>query len=152
MYYKGKFKLKNRQKYKGDSTKIQYRSSWELKFMIYCDTNEAIERWSSEKIRIPYISRINNGKKRNYIVDFWIKLKSGKEYLIEIKPKKQTVEPKPPKTKSQKSLHTYLYSKLMFENNKDKWVAANDFANNNKMIFKVASEDDLAKWGINING
>jgi len=120
--------------------------------MIYCDTNEAIERWSSEKIRIPYISRINNGKKRNYIVDFWIKLKSGKEYLIEIKPKKQTVEPKPPKTKSQKSLHTYLYSKLMFENNKDKWVAANDFANNNKMIFKVASEDDLAKWGINING
>jgi len=150
MYYKGTYKLKNRQKYKGDPTKIKYRSSWELKFMIYCDTKDIVEKWSSEKIHIPYISSINNGKRRRYIVDFWMKLKSGTEYLIEIKPKKQTSQPKPPKHKSQKSLHNYLYSKLMFENNKDKWAAAGSFAKQNNMIFKIATEEDLKKWGIDV--
>jgi hypothetical protein len=152
MYYKGKYKLKNPSKYKGNTAKIQYRSSWELKFMIYCDTKDVVERWSSEKIRIPYISSINNNKRRNYIVDFWIKLKSGNEYLIEIKPKKQTTEPKPPKVKSQKALHNYLYSKFMFENNIDKWTAAERFAKENKMTFVIATEDVLANWGIKIYG
>lgn len=150
MYHKGLFKLKNRQKYKGDASKIRFRSSWERAFMIYCDKNENIVKWSSEQIQIPYISRINNGKRRRYLIDFWIRLKSGKEYILEIKPKSQTSEPKPPKVKTKKSIHSYLYSKLMFENNKDKWNAAMAFAATNKLDFMIVTEHKLRSWGIKI--
>ena len=42
MAYKGKYKPKNRNKYKGDPTKIIYRSLWERRFMVYCDENPSI--------------------------------------------------------------------------------------------------------------
>jgi hypothetical protein len=53
MAYKGKYKPQNPQKYKGDPTKIIYRSLWERKFMVYCDTNVNILQWASEEVIIP---------------------------------------------------------------------------------------------------
>lgn len=41
-YYQGKYKVKNYQKYKGDPTNVIYRSSWELKFLKYCDDNDNV--------------------------------------------------------------------------------------------------------------
>ena len=38
MSYSGKFKVKNLSKYKGDFDNVIYRSLWERKFMVYCDT------------------------------------------------------------------------------------------------------------------
>ena len=46
MSYKGRFKPKQYKKYKGDPTKIVYRSMWELRFMKYCDKNPYILEWS----------------------------------------------------------------------------------------------------------
>ena len=60
--YKGNFKIKNPQKYKGNPTNIIYRSLMELRFMKHCDTNDNILKWSSEEIAIPYISPINSTK------------------------------------------------------------------------------------------
>ena len=54
MAYKGKYKPKNRSKYKGDPTKIIYRSLWERRFMVYCDENPSIIKWASEEVVIPY--------------------------------------------------------------------------------------------------
>ena len=54
MSYKGRFKPKHYKKYKGDPTKVIYRSMWELRFMKYCDKNPSILEWSSEEIIIPY--------------------------------------------------------------------------------------------------
>ena len=60
MSYKGRFKPKEYKKYKGDPTKVVYRSMWELRFMKYCDSNPSILEWSSEEIVIPYRSLDNN--------------------------------------------------------------------------------------------
>ena len=39
MSYKGKYNPRNPEKYKGNPHNIIYRSLWERKFMVYCDTN-----------------------------------------------------------------------------------------------------------------
>ena len=97
MSYKGKYRPKNRQKYKGDVGEVVYRSLWELKFMKYCDTNNKILKWSSEEIIIPYKSPVDNRVHR-YFPDFYVKYKDIKgkirEKVVEIKPAKQVKEPK----------------------------------------------------------
>ena len=90
--YKGKFKIKNPQKYKGNPSNIIYRSLMELRFMKWCDNNEKILKWSSEEIVIPYISPIDN-KKHRYFPDFLIQTTKG-WILIEVKPQIQTKPPK----------------------------------------------------------
>ena len=45
MAYKGKFRPQNYKKYKGDPTKIIYRSGWELKFMKYLDRQPEVLLW-----------------------------------------------------------------------------------------------------------
>ena len=100
MSYKGKYQPRNPQKYVGDSTNIIYRSLWERKFMIYCDTNDNVLEYASEEIAIPYRSPID-GKVHRYFPDFYIKVKESngiiEKYLIEIKPYKQTMPPPKPK-------------------------------------------------------
>ena len=72
MSYKGRYIAKNPKKYKGDPQKITYRSLWERKFMMYCDTNESVIEWSSEEIIIPYLSPWD-GRIHRYFPDFYIK-------------------------------------------------------------------------------
>ena len=91
MRYKGKFRPQNREKYKGNSSNIVYRSGWELNFMKYLDRQPEVLQWNSEEIIIPYKSPID-GKWHRYYPDFWVRTSKG-ESLIEIKPKKQ---PNPP--------------------------------------------------------
>ena len=95
MSYKGKYRPSYPKKYKGDPTNIIYRSLWERKFMVYCDKNEKILEWGSEEIALPYRSPIDNRIHR-YFPDFYVKeqLSDGsiKKYLVEIKPKRQTIE------------------------------------------------------------
>ena len=50
MSYSGKYKPTNIEKYKGDHRNIIYRSLWERKFMVYCDSNEKILEWGSEEL------------------------------------------------------------------------------------------------------
>ena len=102
--YKGKFKPKNYQKYDGDPTNIIYRSLWELKFMNWCDKNRDIVKWSSEEIAIPYKSPLDN-RYHLYFPDFYMKVREPdgrKEYLVEVKPKAQVLEPKPSKYKTKR--------------------------------------------------
>ena len=51
--YKGRYTPENPKKYIGDPSKIVYRSSWERRFMIYCDRNPLILSWASEELAIP---------------------------------------------------------------------------------------------------
>ena len=100
MSYKGKYYPSFPRKYKGDPTNIVYRSLWERKFMVYCDKNQNILEWASEEIAIPYRSPIDNRVHR-YFPDFYMKVKETngkiKNYVIEVKPAKQTKPPKKPK-------------------------------------------------------
>lgn len=143
MYYSGKFSPKNYSKYKGNPTKIEYRSSWELKFMNYCDMNSSILEWSSEEIIIPYFCPVQN-KYRRYFVDFYIKVveKTGdiKKYLIEIKPKYQLSVPNQnPKKKTKR----WITENTTYATNQAKWKAAKEYCEDRLMEFKILTEDDL---------
>ena len=65
----GRFKPRNPGKYKGDPSNIIYRSSWEKKFMLWCDCNLNVLEWGSEEIVIPYRSPLDRRVHR-YFPDF----------------------------------------------------------------------------------
>ena len=90
-YHQGKYNIKIPNKYSGDPTNVVYRSSWELKFMNWCDNNSSVLSWSSEETIVPYRSPIDM-KLHRYFLDFKIKVNSNdgiKTYLVEIKPSSQ---------------------------------------------------------------
>lgn len=142
MSYKGKYKPSYPKKYKGDPNNIIYRSLWERRFMKYCDLNENILEWGSEEIALPYVSPVDNRVHR-YFPDFYIKVKEStgqiKKYLIEIKPKKQTIPPPKPKRQTK----GYLYEVVEYAKNQAKWKSAQEFCEDNQWEFKVLTEDDL---------
>lgn len=141
-FLKGVFSPKNPKKYRGDPTKIMYRSSWERKFMDYCDLKESIVEWSSESTVVPYRYDID-GKVHRYFIDFRILVreKNGetKTYLVEIKPKKQTQPPKTPKRRSK----SYLYESFQYVKNQNKWEAAKKYAEAKGWKFIVLTEAEL---------
>ena len=142
MSYKGKYKPRLPKKYKGDPTNIIYRSLWERKFMMYCDSNSNILEWGSEEIALPYRSPVDN-KVHRYFPDFYIKLKENggkiKRMLIEVKPLKQTMKPKKPKRKTK----GYIYEIYEYAKNQAKWEAAQNFCDDRKWEFKIMTEKEL---------
>jgi hypothetical protein len=110
--------------------------------MKYCDLNENILEWGSEEIALPYRSPLD-GKIHRYFPDFYIKVKESngqiKKYLIEIKPKKQTVEPKV----RQRKTKGYIFEVTEWVRNQAKWKAAKDFCEDRLWEFKVLTEDEL---------
>ena len=145
MTYKGRYKVKNYKKYKGDPTKVIYRSSWERSVFRYLDGNDDILEWNSESYVIPYLCRTDNRMHR-YFVDIYFRYKNGKRFLVEIKPKYQTVPPKKPKRQTKK----YLSEVNTYLKNVSKWEAANKWANDRGYYFQVWHEDTLREIGIKI--
>jgi TnsA endonuclease N terminal len=145
MSYKGKYQPSFPKKYKGDPTNIIYRSLWERRFMVYCDTNERILEWGSEELALPYRSPVD-GKIHRYFPDFLIKVKESngatKKYMIEIKPKKQTLPPPKP----QRQTKGYIYEAYEYAKNQAKWEAAREWCADRGYEFKVITENEL---GIN---
>jgi uncharacterized protein YprB with RNaseH-like and TPR domain len=141
-YKQGLFVPRNRDKYIGDITKINYKSSWELKFMIWCDENPDVIKWNSEDIIIPYFSRVDN-KERRYYIDFVFEGKktNGETelYLVEIKPDSQTKVP----IKQNRMTPRYLKECYDYQVNLDKWDAANKFAKQKNAKFIILTEYDL---------
>lgn len=143
MAYSGLYKPVNPQKYRGNPTRIIYRSMWEKKFMIFCDHTSSIVEWGSEEIFIPYRSPID-GRVHRYYPDFYIKVKTkeGKyeKYIIEIKPKRQTIKPN---DKPKRKTATWKREVLTYIKNRAKWDAAEDFCEDRQMKFKILTEDHL---------
>lgn len=142
MAYSGKYRPVNHKKYKGDPRAVFYRSLWELKFMKWCDNHDHILEWGSEEIVVPYRSPLD-GRVHRYFVDFYAKVrnKSGtaKKYLIEVKPKKQTVEPKIPQRKTKR----YLTEVTTYITNQAKWEAAREWCADHGLEFIILTEDHL---------
>ena len=109
MAYKTKFIPENASKYIGDPARIICRSLWERKVCKWMDSNLNVIRWGSEELAI----------------------------LIEVKPKKQTVEPKKRKTK------TYLQESMTFKINTSKWKAAENFCKKQGWKFLIMTEDHI---------
>lgn len=142
MSYKGKFKPKFPTKYRGNLDNITWRSSWEFKVMKYLDETPGVLEWASEEIVIPYISPLDN-KYHRYFVDFYAKIKNNKglveNILIEVKPFKETLPPKPRKQRTAK----YLKEETTYLVNQAKWAAARHYAENNGWKFYVMTEKEL---------
>ncbi len=142
MAYKGRYNPVNPKKYKGNPQNIIYRSLWERKFMVYCDTNDKILEWGSEEIIIPYISPWDS-KVHRYFPDFYIKVKQSngniKKFIIEVKPKKQTRPPKPVVRKTKR----WINEVRTFGINEAKWKHATKWCKDNDMEFKILTEEEL---------
>lgn len=140
--YKGRYRVTNPSKYKGDLKEIVYRSSWELRFMKWCDNNPSVLEWGSETIVIPYRSPVDN-KFHRYFVDFYIKVKNKNgtttKYLVEIKPEKFTKPPEIPQKKTKR----FIEEVFQYGTNQAKWKAANEFCVDRGMQFLVLTENDL---------
>lgn len=146
--HQGKYQVKNRLKYKGNPDLVMYRSGWELSFLIWLDTNPDVVSYSSEELVIPYRCE-TDGRMHRYFPDFQIEFKDGSKYIIEIKPKKETVQPKV-SSGSKKSKKTILHEALTWQKNKSKWLAAMDYAKKKGWIFAVWTEHKLKEVGCKI--
>ena len=135
-FAKGKFSPKNQEKYVGLKNPT-YRSSWEHAFMRLCDEHPNVAKWASESIKIPYRHPFT-GKYTVYVPDFFIVYtdKNGRKNaeLVEVKPKSQT---------NMNDAGKSFAKKKQVALNMAKWEAANAYAKQNKIRFRVLSEEQL---------
>ena len=107
--------------------------------MKYFDLHTDVIKWSSEETVIKYISPIDN-KPHRYFIDFMVQYKKtdGKieTAIIEVKPEKQTKPPAPPKRKTK----WFIKEVMEWEKNKAKWAAANKYAEEKGIEFKILTE------------
>ena len=148
MSYKGKFRPKNPNKYKGNPSNIIYRSLLERRFMVYLDNNPSILKWQSEEIIIPYVSPVDNRVHR-YFPDFYIKYKNsdGKiiEELIEVKPFNQCSPPNPKRklTKTGRTSKRYLKEVQTYIVNDAKWNQAMKYCKDRNWKWRILTEKDI---------
>ena len=139
-FARGKFAFKNKEKYIGLKTPT-YRSGWEHAFMRLCDEHPNVAKWASESIKIPYRHPLT-GKYTVYVPDFFIVYndKEGRKHaeLVEVKPKAQTT--------MENAGRSHAKQKQVVINTA-KWEAANAYARQRKIRFRVVSEDQLFHQG-----
>lgn len=134
-YVQGQYTPINPEKYVG-SYPIIFRSSWEHKVMVMFDTNPNILNWASESLKIPYQNPFT-GKYTVYVPDFVVTYVDAKGQrkaeIIEVKPAKETFleQAKSPKAKAAVALNTF------------KWAAAQAFARQHGMTFRVMNEGNI---------
>jgi hypothetical protein len=142
MAHKGKFKPKNPQKYRGNTSNITYRSGWERQCMMWFDSSPTVLEWNSEGAVVRYISPVD-GESHRYFIDFYAKIKRSdglvENLLIEVKPFKQTQEPKPRKRKTMASINEENTWKV----NDAKWKAARKVAESLGWKFMIVTEYEL---------
>lgn len=148
MAYSGRFKPKNPNKYKGDPTKVIYRSMWEFKFFRYLDVHPDVVWWQSEEVIVPYLSPID-GKRHRYFPDVIVHSKmpdgSFKTLMIEIKPKYQTRPPDISKSRTEKgrASRKYINEVKTWGINDAKWKAAKSYCAAKGWEFQIYTEDQL---------
>ena len=119
------YRPSNQEKYNG-SFPIISRSSWETQAMRYFDKCSKCISWGSESAVVRYYDPTKQ-KTRRYFIDFTavFETKDGshKKFYIEVKPHRQTLQPKPTKRKKQK---TFINECQTYDTNMAKRQAARD--------------------------
>ena len=137
MRYQGKYRPTFPKKYKGDYHNIIYRSSWEYKFMVWCDRSSSVTEWGSEEIIVPYTSPAD-GRRHRYFPDFYLKI-GRKKYMVEVKPLNQTKEPK----KQKRNTKRYITEVVTYAVNQAKWKAATEYCKDRGWQFMLITEKEL---------
>jgi hypothetical protein len=135
-FAQGKFVPSQPAKYIGNKIPT-YRSSWEWRFMQFCDTHPSIQRWACESIKVPYRNPLN-GRNSIYVPDFLIqyvdKNNATQVDIIEIKPQNQAVLESVGKNKTRQA---------QFIQNQAKWAAATNWCKQQGIRFRVVTENEL---------
>ena len=140
-YKQGQFHPQNKEKYKG-TIPVIYRSSWELKLFMMLDKDPRCLSWGSESCIVRYKFR---GKIHRYFIDVNAKFKTNngvQNFLIEVKPYRQTIPPVPSKRKKRK---TVIYENYEWAKNQAKWKYARDYAAQRGAKFIILTEKELFK-------
>lgn len=142
MAHSGRYTVINPAKYKGDPTNVIFRSLWELYCFQWCDTSGSVKEWVSEEIVVPYLYEVDQ-KYHRYFIDLKITFADNSTVLVEIKPEKETVQPKRP-DKSKR----YITEALTYVKNQCKWKAADEYAKDRGWKFQIWTEKTLVANGI----
>jgi hypothetical protein len=81
-----------------------------------------------------------------YLVDLCITFSNGQTYLIEIKPKAQTVEPK----RRSRVTKAYITEVMTYAKNISKWEAAEAYCKDRGYTFSIWTEDVIKGLGIKL--
>ena len=142
----GKFRPRHPEKYLGNYGNILYRSSWELKFMQWCDQSEQIVAWQSEERRVPYYDPVAK-KRRTYYPDFYIRYRRNDgiivEELVEVKPAKQV---KGPPQNPKRRTKAWLNEVRTYVTNQAKWKAAAEYCEDRGYNFRLITEKEIKPW------
>lgn len=142
----GYFTPLNPKKYKGESDAVIYRSSWELKFLQYCDNNDKVLEYAAEPIGIPYFNPLTK-KTSKYWIDCYMKTSntdgSTTDWLIEVKPNKYLTPPPQPKRLTDNQVKTYARHAKAYVVNSAKFEAARAYAHEHRMKFGIITENFL---------
>lgn len=132
----------NKEKYVGEKFPV-CRSQWEKRFCLWCDKNRNVLAWSSEPFPISYYDVVRQ-KNRQYYPDFLVRTQnrdgSRVTWIVEVKPKKETIQPIRNKRKKQEK---YIAEAQRFATNISKWKAASAFAKSKGWKFKLITETEL---------
>jgi hypothetical protein len=142
MTYKGKYKVKNKDKYSGASDNVIYRSLWERNVFRWCDENKSIKSWSSEEVVVPYLFEVDK-KYHRYFVDLKITFDTDKTILVEIKPAKELSPPK-----GSRRTRQYISEGMTYVKNQNKWKAAKEYALDRGWEFHIWTEKELEAMNI----
>ena len=110
--------------------------------MSFLDQNENVLEWSSEEVVVPYVSP-KDGRHHRYYPDFLAKMMkedgSIKTVMIEVKPKKETKEPR----KQSKVTQKYITEVVTWGINQAKWKAAQEYCADRQWDFMIITEEHL---------
>ena len=109
--------------------------------MQWCDRSPNILRYGSEEFCVPYYNPVKQ-KVCRYFPDFIIEVledNKTKKYVIEIKPKKQTIPP----VKGNKQTKTFIHEVNTYVVNQAKWTAIQEWCADRMLEFKVITEQEL---------
>lgn len=139
VWAQGVYVPRNANKYVGRGNP-RYRSGWEFAFFNFCDNNDAVLEWASEAISIKYRHPFT-GKITNYVPDVFMRYRTKNNKicteLIEIKPRKQSM------IEGRMSER----DRMVVAINHAKWQAAQAFCQQNRIVFRVLTEDVLFHQG-----
>lgn len=142
-FRQGKYRPEHPEKYIGDITNIQFRSSWELQAFQFLDRNPNVKKWASEEIKISYIKPLPDGslKPSLYIPDLYVEYVNKKgQYIremIEVKPVKYT------QASTAKRSKTRLNENYIYVVNLAKFEAADRWCKPRGIKFTVLTENQL---------
>jgi|WetSurMetagenome_2_1015567.scaffolds.fasta_scaffold16525_2 hypothetical protein len=135
------FVPKNKDKFVGEYAPL--RSGYEKKFAEWLDKTPAIIKWAYESVVVSYYDPVKR-KRRRYYPDFTLAVQNANgtvsAYLVEIKPLKETQQPK--KTPGLQPV-VYRRQLLTYFNNVAKWKAAESWCAQNNFEFKIINENHL---------